>query len=215
MCYLGCMTTEAILLGEPLPVELMNTIGIGRDGVHDALTTDAEAADWLNAVGDRIAAATGRTLGALREDDVRPAAGRLRDLRDALRLLAAEVTEDPRPSANASPPTRAQAIETLNTLAAAWPQLVWPPDAEPTRTYRAPGDPVDLAIALMAHQGVELFAGAGRERLRACLAPNCLLFFSKDHPRREWCSPGCGNRVRVARHYQRHHATRGAKNRTR
>ncbi|MGW4623748.1 CGNR zinc finger domain-containing protein, partial [Streptomyces sp. NPDC004592] len=23
--------------------------------------------------------------------------------------------------------------------------------------------------------------------------------------RREWCSPTCGNRMRVARHYRRHH----------
>nr|WP_279582460.1 CGNR zinc finger domain-containing protein [Fodinicola feengrottensis] len=24
-------------------------------------------------------------------------------------------------------------------------------------------------------------------------------------PRREWCSASCGNRARVARHYDRHH----------
>jgi predicted RNA-binding Zn ribbon-like protein len=38
------------------------------------------------------------------------------------------------------------------------------------------------------------------------LEPNCVLFFIKDHPRREWCSPGCGNRARVAHHYDRHRA---------
>ncbi|MET9049418.1 CGNR zinc finger domain-containing protein, partial [Streptomyces sp. NPDC004362] len=37
------------------------------------------------------------------------------------------------------------------------------------------------------------------------LAPNCLLFFVKNHARREWCSPTCGNRMRVARHHRRHH----------
>jgi len=26
----------------------------------------------------------------------------------------------------------------------------------------------------------------------------------KNHPRREWCSAACGNRVRAARHYRRH-----------
>ena len=38
------LTTTAPLLGEPLPVELMNTIWADREGVHDALTTPAEAA---------------------------------------------------------------------------------------------------------------------------------------------------------------------------
>nr|WP_137969774.1 CGNR zinc finger domain-containing protein [Streptomyces antimycoticus] len=45
-----------------------------------------------------------------------------------------------------------------------------------------------------------------RSRASAPLpGPNCLLFFVKHHARREWCSPACGNRVRVARHYRRHH----------
>ena len=197
----------AILLGEPLPVELMNTISFARDGVHDALTTDSDTADWLGAIGDRLTAASGTPFTRPTEDEGRPVAARLRALRDALRLLAAEATADPRPPAGPALPTRAKAIETVNELAAAWPQLVWPPDAAPARAYRAPGGPVDLAVALIAHQGVELFTGDGRERLRACLAPNCVLFFAKDHPRREWCSAGCGNRARVARHYRRHHSS--------
>jgi hypothetical protein len=41
-------------------------------------------------------------------------------------------------------------------------------------------------------------------RLRACQAPGCVLYFVKDHPRREWCSTACGNRARAARHYRRH-----------
>lgn len=50
-----------------------------------------------------------------------------------------------------------------------------------------------------------LFAGPDQERLKACLAPGCVLYFMQNHPRREWCSAGCGNRARVARHYRRHH----------
>jgi predicted RNA-binding Zn ribbon-like protein len=37
----------------------------------------------------------------------------------------------------------------------------------------------------------------------ACHAPGCVLYFLKTHPRREWCSVTCGNRVRAARHYER------------
>lgn len=201
------MTTSASLLGEPLPVELMNTVRIDREGVHDALDSDAEVAAWLRAVGDRIGAEARVVFGEYDEDNLRLVAGRVRKLRDALRKLAADTTEDPRPPATAPELTRSDAVTTLNALARARPQLVWSADGQPERTFHVDGTAADLALGLIAHQGVELFAGAGRERIRACLAPNCLLFFVKDHTRREWCTPECGNRARVARHYHRHHAT--------
>jgi predicted RNA-binding Zn ribbon-like protein len=204
----GEATTSAALLGEPLPVELMNTVGADRGKIHDALEDGAGATAWLHAVASRIAAEAGAELGQLNEDAVRPAAGTLRELRDALRRLAAEATGDPRPPATAPELTRPGAIATLNALAKTWPELAWPAGSHPSRTYRADGTATGLAVQLIAHQGVELLTGPGRDRLRPCLAPNCLLFFVKDHARREWCSPGCGNRARVARHYQRHHLAR-------
>jgi predicted RNA-binding Zn ribbon-like protein len=205
-------TTSATLLGEPLPVELMNTIGADRDGILDALADDDGAVAWLRAVAGRIEAQAGTSPDRQDEDknkdedadEVRATAGALRELRDALRALAAEATGDPRPPATAPELTRPEAVATLNRLATASPELVWPADGRPSRAYRARGT-AGLAVELIAHQGVELLAGPGAERLRPCLAPNCLLFFVKDHARREWCSPGCGNRARVARHYQRHH----------
>jgi predicted RNA-binding Zn ribbon-like protein len=202
------VTTSAPLLGEPLPVELMNTVHADRGGIRDALEEDAGAAAWLRAVAGRIGAEAGTGRGHVNEDAVRPAAGSLRDLRDALRRLAAAATADPRPSATAPELTRQDAIVTLNALATAWPELVWPAGGRPSGAYRAPGTAADLAVALIAHQGVQLLAGSGRDLLRPCLAPNCPLFFVKDHARREWCSPACGNRARVARHYQRHHPAR-------
>ena len=200
------VTTKATLLGEPLPVELMNTVWVDRDGVHDALDSDDGAAAWLRAVAGRISAQTG--TGQLDVHVAPPVAEALRELRDALRRLAAEATGDPRPPATAPELTRPEAITTLNALAKTWPELVWPADGHPARAYRGRGSSVDQAVELIAHQGVELFAGPGRDRLRPCLAPNCLLFFAKDHARREWCSPECGNRARVNRHYQRHHSAR-------
>jgi predicted RNA-binding Zn ribbon-like protein len=197
--------TSATLLGEPLPVELMNTVSVGRDEIRDALADDGGTLAWLRAVAGRIDAETGTGPGGLDEDAILAAAGRLRDLRDALRLLAKEATGDPRPPATAPELTRPEAVATLNRLAAATPELVWPAGEHRSRAYRAHGT-AGLAVELIACQGVELLTGSGAERLRPCLAPNCLLFFVKDHARREWCSPGCGNRARVARHYQRHHA---------
>lgn len=183
----------------------MNTVNVGRDGTDDALDDNGRAVLWLRAVADRICAEAGTDQGQLDEDSLRPAARMLRELRDSLRLLAAEATKDLRPPAVAQELTRPEAIATLNALAAVWPELVWPEGRRPSRAYRVHGTVGALAVGLIAHQGVELLTGPGRDKLRPCLAPNCLLFFVKDHARREWCSPGCGNRARVARHYERHH----------
>lgn len=199
-------TTSAVLLGEPLPIELMNTVSVARGQTQDALDTDAGVAAWLNAVAHRFQAEAAIHLEPLDADQAHSVAEHLRELRSALRHLAAETTDDPRPAASASPLTRTEAVAALNRRSQAWPQLSWPADAEPTRIYRGPGTVQDLAVQFIAHQAVELFTGPDHNHLRPCLAPNCLLFFVKNHPRREWCSPVCGNRVRVARHYRRHHA---------
>ena len=61
-------------------------------------------------------------------------------------------------------------------------------------------DPLAIALGEVASAAAEYARPERRSRLRACQAPGCILFFEKTHPRREWCSPACGNRVRVARH---------------
>jgi len=196
------------LLGEPLAVELMNTVRIDRGDVQDALSDDAAAVGWLYAIGDRLGVESGGSVdpAELSGGAAGEVAGRLRGLRNALRRLAAETTEDPRVPVTSAIPVRQDAINTLNALAPTWPELLWPTGGEPGRAFRTTGTPGELAVSLIAHQAVELFAGAQRDQLRACLAPGCLLYFVKQHPRREWCSAGCGNRARVARHYQRHHS---------
>jgi predicted RNA-binding Zn ribbon-like protein len=203
------LTTQAPLFGEPLPVELMNTIWADRGTGHDALRTSAEAGAWLAAVAGSIPL-PGNVKGAL----TAAVTVELRELRDALRQLAAEVTGDPRPAA-AAPASATSAgtghraaVAALNraaALAPAWPELTWPAKAAPHSGVRSAGSVAEVAISAIAGQGIELFAGPLRAELRACLAPGCVLYFVRDHPRREWCSAACGNRARVARHYQRHH----------
>ncbi|MFJ8363972.1 CGNR zinc finger domain-containing protein [Streptomyces sp. NPDC093984] len=200
----GTAITSAALLGEPLPIELMNTVTLDRGRTRDALVDDTGSTAWLRAVANRLGPLSDLQADQTDEHTVRPVAGELRALRDVLRQLAAEMTNDPRPPATVPGPTRHEAIAKLNALAQAWPELVWPTGGQPSHTYRGSGN-AHLAVQFIAHQAVELLTGPDRERLRPCLAPNCLLYFFKNHPRREWCSPACGNRVRVARHYQRHH----------
>lgn len=205
--------TLAPLLGEPFPVELMNTVWADRTGVFDELRDPASALRWWRAVEHRVPAS--RSGGSPQEhvDVLGPElVDSLRRLRDALRRLAAEVTGDDRSAAESATRDRSSAIAVLNQLSASapsWSELAWAPGGEPQcvrRTRRGPGQ---AALAAMADDAATFFAGDLRRELRACHAPGCVLYFVRDHPRRQWCSAACGNRARVARHYERHHRASG------
>ncbi|WP_329474888.1 CGNR zinc finger domain-containing protein [Kribbella sp. NBC_01484] len=181
--------------GEPVPVRLMNTIWADRGGVHDALSNRGRLGDWLRVVG-----LTATPVTVTKDDLVIG----LR-LRDALRRLAALLTEDVRPAAVSAIPDVSTAINEINTIASstAGPRLqlrhgVLEQDTSPV------GRPVPAALAAVASESIDLLTGTTAPLLRACHAPGCVLYFVKDHPRREWCSAACGNRVRAARHYARH-----------
>ena len=201
------MDPEFVLPGEPPPVRLMNTIWADRLGVHDALTTPGDLRAWLGALdpdpGQRFPSRTG--TGDLR---------RFRTLREALRVLAALATGDTRPVAATVPTTIAKAVAAVNAAAALpalSPQLTYR-DGELRRVTAGRAKPVELALSSIAKQAIDLLTGGPAEgggSLRACYAPGCVLYFVKDHPRREWCSTACGNRVRAARHYERHHKRAG------
>jgi predicted RNA-binding Zn ribbon-like protein len=119
-------------------------------------------------------------------------------LRDAIRaVFHACMNSEP-------PPTDALAV--INEAAASAP--VWP-ELSPSYelSEHTASEPLCAALATIARATMALLAGPLRAELRACLAPGCVKYFLKDHPRREWCCDHCGNRARAARHYQRHRAT--------
>jgi predicted RNA-binding Zn ribbon-like protein len=175
--------------GAPLPIELANTVSAQDGQSRDALATPDDLAEWLRANASWFseqsrAAATGQ-LGAFRA------------LRDAVRqLLRAAVDGHPPPQA---------AIQVLNRLSAQapyCPRLEWH-DSEPrmvVETARADAE----AVGIVTRASIALLAGPDRQRIGACQAPGCILFFLKQRRRRDWCSTSCGNRARVARHYRRH-----------
>ncbi len=120
-----------------------------------------------------------------------------RGLRTAIRsLLLAAVDGRPMPP---------DAVQALNAASAAAPTH---PRLEVDGAIRAAvvetGPATARVFAAIARSGIETIGGAGRERLRSCPAPGCGRFFLATRPRRTWCSPACGNRVRVARHHERH-----------
>ena len=204
------MDTNAPLLGEPLPVELMNTIWADRDGVYDALRDPDGTRAWLRAVSDRMDLMAPSDLDAFTVSDLDRLGNHLIGLRDALRRLAAEATEDPRPSAASDIRELEEAVTVLNRAAGdtpRWSALSWTPGRAPSRHAQTSGQAASAAVSAIAEESIALFSQETRDQLRACLAPGCVLYFLKNHPRREWCSASCGNRARSARHYQRHRRT--------
>jgi predicted RNA-binding Zn ribbon-like protein len=189
-----------VLPDEPLPVRLMSTVWAGADGLHDDFATAADVDAWLDAAG--LGRAGTRTTA------VELAAARA--LRDAVRRLAAYLTEDAREAAAIPLSSVEEAVTRLNATAAALPA--------PSLTLRAgrlepglsgAGSPVTAALAEVAARAAELLGGPEAGRLRACYAPGCVLYFVAAHPRRAWCSVACGNRARAARHYQKVREDRG------
>lgn len=191
---LGGVVPVLVLPDEPLPVRFMNTIWADTSGVHDVLDSPGALDAWLAATVDH-----GDDLGATGPHEFVDALL----LRDALRRLAGLVTEDSREAAHA-PVDLEAAVAAVNAAAAAAPQVhLMVRDGHLAAEEVASGSAIGTALASIAREAIDLLTGPAAGRLRACYAPGCVLYFVKSHPRREWCSDGCGNRVRAARHYRR------------
>lgn len=174
----------------------MNTIWADTRGVHDELTDPAVLREWLSAVTDY----DGDVLQGTGELELTEALL----LRDSLRRLAAHATGDQRPSAQSPVTDLDEAIAAVNAVIADRPQTRLALRDGHLHAISAPRtSPTRSALAGLGHAAVELLTGPAAVKLRACNAPGCVLYFVKSHPRREWCSEGCGNRVRAARHYRR------------
>lgn len=172
----------------------MNTIWADTSGIHDDLVTADDVRDWLIAteVCDRMPSCSRQELK------------RARLLRDALRRLAAFLTDDPRQAARSPLGDLDEAMAAVNALTAeTQPDRLALRDGHLTLAGETSASPATTALADIATDAVHLLAGPDAPRLRACHAPGCVLYFLKTHPRREWCSEACGNRTRAARHYQR------------
>jgi predicted RNA-binding Zn ribbon-like protein len=157
-------------------VDFANTVVAERGKVRDDL--DA----WLAA--EELSAATER----------------FRELRDAVRGLLTAAT-----SGGEFTDADLAVVNAASSAAPHWPVLVRKPDGELTvRDDCTDSNTPAQQLAALARQTVRLLGGAQRADLRACQGPGCVQFFVKDHPRREWCGPGCGNRARAARHYHKH-----------
>jgi len=180
-----------LLLGEPLSLDLANTC-IHRNGAAvDLLDSPAALGTWLHAEANRL-----HWTGPANAADWHA----VRALRTAITELLHARRRHHRP--------RAEAVATVGralSAPGARMRLVWtgrephlaPPSARARRS---------ALLGELAADAVALLTGPRATQLRKCANPDCILQFVADNPRRRWCSSAaCGNRARVARHYQRHH----------
>ena len=97
----------------------------------------------------------------------------------------------------------AEALDRVNAASAGSPvaeQLDWP---SRSTWFAATATPEQHVHALIARSAMALVAGDRPGALRICRAHGCSRLFLATNPRRLWCSTGCGNRVRAARHAAR------------
>ncbi|WP_441250749.1 CGNR zinc finger domain-containing protein [Kitasatospora sp. McL0602] len=178
---------SSTLVGEPLALDLVNT----RSVALDLLSSADDFRGWLDDQAGRITAVA--DAGAI-------------DL-DALRALRAHVAEavDSGRDGRQPPAAALAALVDAQRAAPAHRELTWD-GAALAAVRRRSGAPTAVLLAELAEAAVDLLTDpATLARVRGCAAPDCCLVFLPANPRRRWCSPTlCGNRVRVARYYQRH-----------
>jgi predicted RNA-binding Zn ribbon-like protein len=185
------MTGDALsvpLLGQRLAVEFANTAYAVRGQPREGIGTAPYLLAWLHGHASQLAT---QVPDEVSDVDIR----QFRDLRDAIRALSAAIVD--------GRDVPDESLGDINRVAAAAP--CWPDLGTDLVAAVRTAAPAAVAVrAEIARDAIDLFAGPDRTELRRCGAPGCVLYFVKDHPRRQWCSPSCGTRARVARHYRRH-----------
>ncbi|GAA1588361.1 CGNR zinc finger domain-containing protein [Kribbella hippodromi] len=189
------MTTLALALATTIKHD-------GHGGVADLLSTPEQASAWFRTYDPLVR----DVLGA---EPVEPdffQADLLR-VRRAVRALFARAVPGAPSKADAHRLMDADdALRMLNRAAGrlGTTHLDWPADGTPVLRWSGrTDDPTALLIGAIARSTIDFLTSPDRERLRACPAARCVKYFVQDDPRQTWCSPSCGNRERVNRHYRK------------
>lgn len=181
-------------LGEPLAIDLANTVMVVREGeTVDLLSSPDGLERWLKAERDRLGECAPATEHL----------ASIHDLRDAVRELFIAVAAGESPSS--------QALESVNSASALAPvvaQLHVEEDGLLSAVeHTDERDPMAQIFGTLARSTIDLLSDPNRERLKQCTAPSCGMFFLGN---RRWCCSACGNRARAARHYRRTRAAKAA-----
>ncbi|MBB3750013.1 putative RNA-binding Zn ribbon-like protein [Mycolicibacterium sp. BK634] len=181
-----------IVAGEPLAVDLADTIITSTDPATDLLPDEATCRLWWGLQQDRLP-----------DEAATPTLAVTVELRSAVReLLDAQVAVTvPDPAAVAyvnEVAARVSATRRLEHTRSGW-TTVTAHHATANRRY-------DIALGAVTDSLMDLLTGPAHDRLRRCQNPVCSMLFVASDARRRFCTQNiCANRTRVARHYQRHH----------
>ena len=171
------------LLGEPLPLDLLNTRWTDDSGTHDLLERPGGLAIWLSSAGlADVAPDTQETLGALLAT------------RTALSSLVTSEGYGLERSREMLNDTLAHG-RVRHLLGTAGPEAVVETE---TPGWLAAWRTAEAYLRLLEE---------GADRIRKCANPDCRLRFydTSRNGRRRWCSmAACGNRAKTRRHYERH-----------
>jgi predicted RNA-binding Zn ribbon-like protein len=172
-------------LGEPLAIDLANTVMVVREGESVDLLDSAEALEtWLELERPR--------LGNCRF--VLSCRAELLAAREDVRFLfAARATGDG---------FERGAVERLNAAsrgAPVAPQLQLNADGDLRVIAEEEIADMPAFLGAISRSAIRLLDEHDQSPLRICGAPSCGMYFIG---RRRWCCAACGNRARAARHYE-------------
>jgi predicted RNA-binding Zn ribbon-like protein len=178
------------LVGEPLALDLLNTVVRTAHGGVDLLDDPVTLAAWLAAQGERIPQPLRRECPT----EVRA----VKELRGHVASAVEHARRKERP------PRRC--LDALTDAQRAAPEYLELGSAGDvvTATPRRAGSYAVRLCAHLAESATELLTSPDIHRVALCAHPDCVMLFLPSHPRRRWCSTRCGNRARVARYYHRH-----------
>ena len=173
-------------LGQGAALDLADTVTIEDGRERDLIVSPQSYERWAREEAGFLPESL---AGPLRE-------GRrqMLDLRTVIRNVIGAVATGARP-------TRSP-IERLNRISGSSPEWT---ELDPTslelRTSTS-GRAMDRLLAWYARSALSVVA-TQRDQVRRCPAPSCGMFYVRSRPSQRWCSPQCGSRARVARHYAR------------
>jgi predicted RNA-binding Zn ribbon-like protein len=175
-------------LGDPLAIDLANTVRRRGARYTDLIATPADLQVWLEYERSRV-----RVPPAV---DERLTTEFLVVRDQVLRILRAAASGWVLPAADVfAINERVRSAPTVRLLATLTGRHLVSPV---TRT--APGTRL---LADLAASVVDLLSGPDAQFLALCDAPGCGQLFLRGRPNQNWCSPQCGARARTYRHARR------------
>ena len=182
---LGMTVARWSWLGDPLAIDVANTVRRRGWRYIELITQPAELRAWLDHERGRL---------ALPAELDTVMVSRFLLIRDqALRVLRTAAGGTALPAAD---------VHAINELAAAAP-TVRLLGAEPGQHFTRPvtqADPATRLSADIAAATIDLLTGPDTDAIALCDAPGCSQLYLRGRPNQQWCTPHCGTRARSQRH---------------